>query len=827
MMHPFICSVLVSLSIITTPSLAAEIAKLSHANWDDYAPTGKEVDAIYGDFVIRNDKIVSVMANPIEGRHGNVSTPDVGGAVIDLTTVDQPNDQLTAFYPDWGNYPLKFKRVRTDTSTNEDADTASAHGRWVEIQCESKAAEDGLSVLVTYRLTDGEPFLLVTSQFTNNHHESVEIALGDRIRADRTFEVGTTPTVTWRYDKWFGQAYGIVVEDLDFEPQEDTIKRGSRMYYLHEGQSKMTLAPGERYTLVRRLFPAKNLIEVRSIANELAGITNRELSVYVVDAAGPVTNANVILSQQGEPYAWGRTTDTGTLFCNIPEGEYEVTAVSDPRGRKTIVVDTQSSISLELPQPGYVKAHITDEGDNPIPCKVQFRGVGDTMDPDFGPNSGEHAVKNLYYTEKGSFHHEMAPGNYQVFISRGPEYDAVFQTLSIERGQTTQLTATLVRTVDTPGWISTEFHSHSSPSGDNTTSQFGRVLNLLCEHLEFAPCTEHNRISSYLPHLKRLGATKWMATCAGMELSGQPLPLNHQNAFPLIHKPHTQDGGGPTTHEDPTLQIERLALWDNASDKLIQQNHPNITQLLEDRDLDGKPDEGFQKMFGFMDVIEVHPPIEIIQESSDQQTILHWLRLLNLGYRIPGVVNTDAHFNFHGSGWLRNYVKSPTDDPSQIKPLDVVHATEHGQLIMTNGPYMEVKLLADTASADVGDQIELPEGKCLLHVRVQCPNWFDVDRVQLFFNGRPQETLNFRRAQFPRLFSAKTVRFEHRIPIALDGDTHLIVAAVGENSRLGPIMGPKHENDLPVAVSNPIFVDVDGDGFAPNGDQLDFVLGAE
>ena len=65
--------------------------------------------------------------------------------------------------------------------------------------------------------------------------------------------------------------------------------------------------------------------------------------------------------------------------------------------------------------------------------------------------------------------------------------------------------AKLVRSVKTDGWISADFHSHSSPSGDNTSSQLGRVLNLLCEHVEFAPCTEHNRLSTYDPHLQASG----------------------------------------------------------------------------------------------------------------------------------------------------------------------------------------------------------------------------------------------------------------------------------------------------------------------------------
>jgi hypothetical protein len=64
------------------------------------------------------------------------------------------------------------------------------------------------------------------------------------------------------------------------------------------------------------------------------------------------------------------------------------------------------------------------------------------------------------------------------------------------------------------------------------------------------------------------------------------------------------------------------------------------------------------------------------------------------------------------------------------------------------------------------------------------------------------------------------VKFEQEIPIRLTGDTHIIVATIGENSKLGPVMGPDRGNDKPVAVSNPIYVDVDGGGFKPSGDPL-------
>ena len=107
-----------------------------------------------------------------------------------------------------------------------------------------------------------------------------------------------------------------------------------------------------------------------------------------------------------------------------------------------------------------------------------------------------------------------------------------------------------------------------------------------------------------------------------------------------------------------------------------------------------------------------------------------------------------------------------------------------------------------------------------MKVRVQCANWYDIDRVQVFVNGKPDPKLNFTRKTNPDLFTDQVVKFQRDLPLELASDAHLIVAAIGENSGLGHVMGPEHENDKPTAVSNPIFVDVDGGGFKPNKDTL-------
>jgi hypothetical protein len=824
------------LAALAAPTRAADLVALSPQTWERYAPQGKEVDAIYGDFALVNDQLVAVVADPRRGRNANMTVREVGGCLIDLTRRDRQSDQLSAFYPGAQLRDLRFAGIEVEAPRVYEAaelDRVFVQARRVTLRLVTAPREKTPDVEVSYALEDGWSYVLATTTFSNRGNAPVDAELLDAIRADRSFEWSPEgPTdLFWAYDKHFGQAYGVVSEGHDILGAN--ARRLLLRYRDRDGKVAVRLAPGETCRLTRRIIPGANLFDVRRIAAELAGQRSHSIRLVVKDTAGrPVPGADVVLSSEGRPRAWGRTDEGGRLLLAMgePPGSLRVSALGHGSKEVAPTPDPSGTLSVELPEAAAVVARIVDERGGPIPCKVQFIGRGGTKDPDFGPDSGEHAIRNVYYSHDGRFRRELEPGSYDVVVSYGPEHDAVFARIEAQRGKEAILEAKLVRSVKTEGWISTDFHSHSSPSGDNTSSQLGRVLNLLCEQVEFAPCTEHNRLSSYEPHLRRLGAEGRMATCVGMELTGRPLPLNHQNAFPLAMRPHTQDNGAPTPDDDPEIQIERLALWDGGSEKLVQVNHPDMGWMFGDRNGDGRRDAGFAGMHGRMDVIEVHPPHTIFGGPTSRSggrtgnnTIVNWLQLLNRGVRIPGVVNTDAHYNFHGSGWLRNYVKSPTDDPAQIRTLDVVHAAERGNLVMSSGPFLEVKLRAGEGPGDEaipGGDLSARGGRATLKVRVQCPNWFDVDRVQVYLNGRPAEGLNFTRRSSPGRFSDATVKFDQEVPLRLERDGHVIVAAIGEQSRLGPVMGPEHADDRPVAVSNPIFVDVDGDGFKPNGDPL-------
>ncbi len=815
-----------------------EVAQLDATNWEQLAPSGKEVDAIYGDFVLRNRHLVAVVAKPVDGRNANLTVREVGGCLLDLTRRDAQSDQLSAFYPGGVKaYPYRTGEIVAPSATSQNGG----------IKIRSKGDETRPQVEVTYELAPNEPYLRITSTYTNVAAKEMTIQPEDSVRADGQKEdLVKAPEGTgdwfWFHDQFWEQAYAF--EAPGFEVAINSTSRESTLRYQTpgSGKRKVDLKPGESFSFTRLAYPGRDILHVRAIAAGLRQKATTPVTLKLTNGEGqPLPKARLSVKRGDESLGTINTQADGTAVTSLVPGDYLLTAtylgvdITPMSGPLKLTVNAQeepqqATLKADRWMPGLVNVQITDGAGQPIPCKVEFLPKGETPKPNFGPESADFAMKGLCYLPLGEMSQPLPPGEYEVVISHGPEHDALFQHIALPPGKTIDIKGKLPRVVDSSGWISADFHSHSSPSGDNTGSQLGRVLNLLADHIEYAPCTEHNRIDTYQPHIDRLKVGRFIGSCTGMELTGLPLPLNHQNAFPLVMKPHWQDGGGPTTDADVETQVERLAKWDNSSEKLVQINHPDLGWLLRDKNGDRQPDEGNARILPFVDVFEVHPVPDILtldpfltaSQYKGNNRVFNWLQLLNQGMRMRGVVNTDAHYNYHESGFLRNWVKSPTDEPSEVKVLDVVRASTAGAVIMSNGPFLEARV-AESGKANwviSGQDLAAPSKKVTIDVRVQCPNWLDIDRVFVLVNGRIAESTHFRRATHPDRFRNGVVKFAEKLELTLERDAHVIVACGGENSTLGKVHGPQWGKDRPAAFTNAIFVDVDGNDFQPNKDTL-------
>ena len=805
-------SLLVPLFLLVMVASIASAASIDRIGPENRFPmAGKEVDWIDGDYVIRSDELVAVIAKPGSRRHANMTVRGVGACLIDLTRTDIESDQLSCYYPAAGRFRF---------FDDELVETGELEGGGVFWRCRSSepTADNATQATIEYQLRDGEPYVTVIVDVTGDNLSKV-VPL-DGVRADVSFRFGVIDETSIGYceDEVFRQTYGF--ESVGGE-KVPTWSRDRMRELRHDPSALEETDAGVRW--VTRVFPASSALDLWGLSNGAAAQT-----IQVSGAKGdqPRIKLSLIEGETGtvaRPAVW-RSAPDGKSIVHLPKGQYRILAEAighEPTETAIEVSGQPGTHNIELGRATLVSARVVDSKGNPVPCKVTFYGArtadGQTDDPKFGVESQSGSVGNCVYSADGTFVRSIPPGAYDILISRGPEYDAVFERVEIQPGETRIVTATLKRVVDTTGWVSAELHSHSSPSGDNTSDQLGRVENLVCEQIDFAPCTEHQRIESYDDQLKTLGAERFMATCSGMELTGSPLPINHQNAFPLKWDPFGQDGGGPSTSSDPVAQIARLAMWDDNSKKVVQTNHPNLRQLIRDKDLDGTDDGGFAKMLDYMDVMEVHPPEDIFlteeqtaaKKKPDENRIRPWMELLKTGRRIPGVVNTDAHYNWNGSGWLRNWVRCSTDDPTQIETEEMIDRLEGGQIIMSTGPFMTVQLHHPSLDkpANIGDTIKIDDGPAELAVRIQCANWLDINRVEVFVNGELQPDLSRTRKEQPDAFADGVVKFDQRLELTIPENAFVIVAAIGERLDLGRVMGKRYGRRPPVVVSNPIYVE--------------------
>jgi hypothetical protein len=267
------------------------------------------------------------------------------------------------------------------------------------------------------------------------------------------------------------------------------------------------------------------------------------------------------------------------------------------------------------------------------------------------------------------------------------------------------------------------------------------------------------------------------------------------------------------------------------SDRWIQANHPAVGTVFFDRDGNGVADGGFGGFEQMIDGAEVWST-EILNlnptysgkgvsggsNAGLQNRTFGWLQMLNQGRRVWCVAVSDAHRIFgNGVGAWRTYVPSGTDEPAQIDPTEMIRNSKAGRMVLTNGPFLTV---TTGDGLPIGSTL-VSEGYVDLKIQVKSANWVDIDRVQVLVNGRQPAEYNFTRQKHPAMFKQQTLRFAETVRVKLEQDAHLIVVAVGENADLKNGWGRNpYGNMHPIAYTNPIFVDVDHNGWRPNGDTL-------
>jgi hypothetical protein len=243
---------------------------------------------------------------------------------------------------------------------------------------------------------------------------------------------------------------------------------------------------------------------------------------------------------------------------------------------------------------------------------------------------------------------------------------------------------------------------------------------------------------------------------------------------------------------------------------VVQVNHPRMPGIGYFNRMELDPATGVAAGEGFsfdFDTIEVANGFELKDTKRFEANLKEWFLLLNLGRRYTAVGNSDSHrLAFNWAGWPRTYVRVVDDRPAAASAGEVARALLAGRAIVSNGPF--VHALVD-GMAGPGETLRAEQGTVTLQVSVRAPRWMDVRRAEAWVNGRlvASTTRVTPGDSVIRIQWEKVLRLD--IVVIVRGDRPLDVVLPGSGAK-------------PFAFTNPIFVDIDGDGtFRAPGPDVD------
>jgi hypothetical protein len=143
------------------------------------------------------------------------------------------------------------------------------------------------------------------------------------------------------------------------------------------------------------------------------------------------------------------------------------------------------------------------------------------------------------------------------------------------------------------------------------------------------------------------------------------------------------------------------------------------------------------------------------------------------------------------------------DDPARLTVQAVVDALVHSRdVFVTNGPFPRIRV----EGVGIGGLVRAHRGRIDVEVEVQAAPWIDVRTIQLVVNGEPGDPI----VVAPSAGEPPVVRWSGTMRPRLWRDSWLQLIVRGDRD-LRPVLR-REPLDTPIALTNPIWVDVDGNG---------------
>ncbi len=465
---------------------------------------------------------------------------------------------------------------------------------------------------------------------------------------------------------------------------------------------------------------------------------------------------------------------------------------------------------LRDPPQGRAALRIVDSAGAFVPGKVSFRGIAPTPSPYFRPVNPTHddgyweSHKNSAFPDAAGSAVALPVGSYRVIASRGPEYSIDEATVVITEGETAELAFRIDRAIQRPDLISVDPHLHTLES-DGSVDVKQRIRSIVAEGVDVAIATDHNLPVDYGPALEELGLRDQLIVLAGAEVT-VPERLDY-NTYPMAVQPDEHNHGAiDALSTDLSSRFRASRARDPGV--VLQINHPRSWQFdyfnwhALDPESAAFAREGFDLTF---DVLEVVNGADY-DRPDNRATRRDWLNLLRRGHFFPLVGTSDSHeIDRDEPGYSRTYVYRGAALGAPADPLQLMQRIREGRSFASNGPILDL-VVSDRYRP--GDTLTAVDGEVAVGLEVWSAPWIEASEVRLYVNGEPREVA-MRPIAHP---SARYFRGD--LALRLDRDAYLVAEVRGSRS-LSPVVQRESTDEagvLPYALTNPIFVDVDGNG---------------
>lgn len=587
--------------------------------------------------------------------------------------------------------------------------------------------------------------------------------------------------------------------------------------------STVTIPPGGKVSYARYFAAARTS---PSEIGELVHLSGFEplgrLTVQAKQrrASIPVGGALMGIHRGGRAVSLLVLGPDGRGSCRLPTGRYILIGRSPgraPVGPVPVYVQPglERLLTLRFSKRAFVSVSVEEMVDGkPKPTSARitvYRGAQGTsasappvlQGPPFPtPDWGRVAFTD----ESGSVTIPLSPmsalngAQYLIVASKGPLYNYQVARVRAVPGETCQAKLTLTRMVDAGDYVAVDFRQYAAASPGSALTLRERRLADMAEGLDGAVVAQEDP-----PKLARRGRDQRLPTLvAGSEfaLAGCG-SLSLYPLWPTSGRDRLDAGIAAATGRSPTELV--AAARRRYPDAIVQLNCPldvpeSFFQRAGDSGNAAVPAQG--AMGVEFDAIELLSGRDI---DAARKVLPRWFELLNRGRKVFVTGGSGSEgLLWEQAGMARTYVHLPTSAAS-ASALRLMRATESlrrtPNAFVSTGPFLR----ATVNGEPIGSVQTVKTGQVTVHLEVWGPPWVQAKTVKVYVNGEVT-----REVKVPAPKAA--LQLSRRLKLKLEGDCWLVIVVEGDQAMAPVYMGRGAAAALPFAVTNPFWIDTDGDG---------------